>query len=101
MELTSSDLRRLTLHLEHCCDQKEWQKLRVLDLKIRKVLEHLQQKPELAKRLQREIRALRAQHSMAIERCDLEKQRIGRVLARLQSEREVLEDYNAVERNSA
>ncbi|MDR9826346.1 hypothetical protein [Vibrio sp.] len=101
MEITSTELRKLALHIGHCCDQKEWQKLRTLDLKIRQVLDHLQERPEVAKRLQRDIVLLRAQHTKAVERCDEEKNRIGRTLARLQTEREGVEGYYQVERSGA
>lgn len=101
MEITSTDLRKLALHITHCCDHKEWQKLRTLDLKIRGVLEHFQLNPEKAKRLQRDITTLRMQHEKAVERCEEEKNRIGRTLAKLQSEREGLEGYYQVERSGA
>ncbi|CAM4277130.1 hypothetical protein [Vibrio agarivorans] len=101
MEITSTDLRKLALHINHCCEQKEWQKLRTLDLKIRQVLEHLHLNPEKAKRMQRDIITLRTQHSIAVDRCEVEKERIGRTLAKLQSEREGLEGYYQVERSGA
>lgn len=99
MEITSTDLRKLALHIGHCCEKKEWQKLRSLDLKIRQVLEHLKQHPQMAQRLQRDIAQLRTQHSQAIERCDEEKQRIGETLARLHNQREGLQGYDQVERS--
>lgn len=101
MEISSALLRKMVIHLDHCCAKKEWQQLRKLDLQIRTVLDTLNSQPELANRLQADLVNLRRHHEVAIERCDEEKKRIGITLARLQNQREGIEGYSQVERGMA
>lgn len=101
MEINSTLLRTITQRLQHNCKHKEWKELRELDLKIRKILTVINEQPAAAQRLKQDLVMLKESHSTAIALCDEEKQRIGRMLASLQSQREGASEYSKVERASA
>lgn len=98
MEINSALLRTVNQRLQHNCKHKEWKELRQLDLKIRKILIAINGQPEAAQRFKQELITLKASHAVAMEQCDEEKQRIGRMLASLQSQREGMSEYSQVER---
>ncbi|MGF1721802.1 hypothetical protein L4D20_17365 [Vibrio kyushuensis] len=101
MEINSALLRTVNQRLQHNCKHKEWKELRELDLKIRKILTVINEQPAAAQRFKHDLVALKESHTVAINLCDEEKQRIGRMLASLQSQREGMSEYTQVERAMA
>lgn len=97
MKVNNTQVRQLTLQLNHSYKRKEWQAVRRLDKEIYSMLADLKQQPDVAESLRRDILQLKQVHLAAMTACEMEKAHLGQMLAKFQSQREGVSEYQQVE----
>ncbi|AJR07809.1 hypothetical protein C9J03_21055 [Photobacterium gaetbulicola] len=97
MMLNNTQVRQLTVQLNQSYKRKEWQTVRKIDKEIYSMLAELKQQPALAESLRRDILQLKKVHLAAMSACEIEKAHLGQMLAKFQSQREGVSEYQQVE----
>ncbi|MBC7005630.1 hypothetical protein BIZ37_24025 [Photobacterium sp. BZF1] len=97
MKVNPTQIRQLALQLNQSYKRKEWQAVRKIDKEIYTMLATLKEQPGIAQSLRREILQLKQVHLAAMTACEMEKNHLGQVLAKLQSQREGVSEYQQVE----
>ena len=97
MNVNTTHIRQITLQLNQSYKRKEWQTVRHLDKQIYAMLAELKQQPKLAESMRKDILQLKKVHLAAMSACEIEKARIGRMLASFQNQKEGVSEYQQVE----
>ena len=97
MKVNNTQVRQLTLQLNSSYKRKEWQAVRKIDKEIYNMLDDLKRQPDVAESLRRDILQLKQVHLAAMTACEIEKANLGQMLAKFQSQREGVSEYQQVE----
>ncbi|MGF1703055.1 hypothetical protein L4D09_22460 [Photobacterium makurazakiensis] len=97
MEASANNIRMMSVQLNQAYKRQEWQQVRQLDKKIYQILANLQQQPKLAESVRREVLQLKQVHLAAMSACEIEKERLGQMLAQFQNQKEGVSEYQQVD----
>ncbi|WP_413112645.1 hypothetical protein [Thaumasiovibrio sp. DFM-14] len=97
MDINATLLRRIGAKLQQLVRDDAWDEVRKLDRQIHKLLLALKQQPDLAQSLKTELLTLKQIHLDAMTACEIEKTRVGQLLANYQQQREGVSAYHNVE----